>query len=477
MGKRPRYEVIAQREEKEALHKERVKNDYVILKKINKLSNLDLLDLCFSNDEVRTSVSRTMYKSNPSYESWVSLCSSGWGTVAGSSVLQNLRIVLSASDNFLDHKLSFVTFKRIFEYEKDFVRPINTWVPKSRNAHQQLLSLIRHLFAKYPTPSFLEKSFSTSERDGSNRGILLYIHMGAGKSLKTFTGFPNWLSLHNRSLHHLYTTPDEMDLVSALRRCQVLYMGGDEYIFNALMRANILRENLPVTRLNGETEYKPLHDEFWLTVMKFFIENRMIVTSKIAEVIDYINNIKYVTGRAMDENGRFHDVPPQHPNLSMKGRNPQTLIDQSDEWHYNRARLQRANQRLVQGNRYLPSSSMKDYSWQGSNIRNITIARGKDTKYHIIQLKSFFELRDEGTDMHHCVGTYASSCSNGKCAIFSVRQFIKGQFFQRTATIEVRGNNVEQIRGKYNRKPDDTTMNVIKDWAYDEVLNISKYAT
>lgn len=476
MGKCPRYEVIAQREEKEALHKEKVKNDYAILKKINKLSNLELLDLCLSNDNVRTSVSRTMYKSNPSYESWVSLCSSGWGTVSGAVILRNLRIVLSASDSFLDYKHSFDTFKKIFDYVTDFVRPIETWVPKSRNAHQQLLSLIRHLFAKYPTPSFLEKSFYTHEPGGGNRGILLYIHMGAGKSLKTFTGFPDWLSLHNRSLHHLYTTPDEMDLVPALRRCQVLYMGGDEYIFNALMRANILREPLPRTRLDGEDEFKPLHDEFWLTVMKFFIENRMIVTSKIAEVIDYINNIKYLRGREMDENGRFHDVPPQHPNLSMKGRNPQTLIDHSDEWHYNRARLQRVNQRMVQGNRYSPASSMKDYSWTGSSIRDCAIPRGKDTKYHIVQLKSFFELRDEGADMHHCVGTYATSCSSGRCTIFSVRQFTKGKFSQRTATIEVRGRNVEQIRGKYNRKPDDTTMNIIKDWAYDEVLNISKYA-
>jgi hypothetical protein len=471
MGRSPRYEIIAQRDIEENLYKEKTRKNYAILKRINKLSNLDLLDLCFKNDEVRKAVSSTIYKSNPSCQSWRHIGDSWNSDVKIHGVLRKLLVL---SDTFLDHEFNYPAIKKILQYEEDFVRPIDTWGPKSRNAHQQILSLIRHVFAKYPTPSFLEKYFMMGNVPNSE--VLLYIHMGAGKSLKTFEGFPKWLSIPNRSLHHLYTTPDTMDFVTAIRRCQVLYMGGDQYIFYALMRANILRENLPITKADGETDYHPRHDEFWQSVMKFFIEHRMIVPTKIAEVIDYINNVKFVDGREMDENGIFVAVNPPHRNFSMKGRNPQTLIDHSDEWHYNRTRIQRVNQRLVNNNRYVSTTKLKDYSWTGINIRNCTITRGKDTKYQIIQLKTFFELRDEGSDMHHCVGTYASSCSSGKSTIFSIRQFIKNTFTQRMATIELRGFNLVQIRGKYNRKPDDVTLSIIKDWARGELLTISSYA-
>lgn len=473
MGRCPRYIQVAIDEQKEAESKEKTKKDYAILRKINRVSNLDLLDLCFENEEVRKSVSGTLYKSNPSHQSWGHI-GGAWNT-NDISILQVLRKLLVLSDSFLDHEFNYPALKKILQYEKDFVRPIDTWVPKSRNAHQQIISLIRHLFAKYPTPSFLEKYFM--ERLGSNTEVLLYIHMGAGKSLKTFERFPTWLSIPNKSLHHLYTTPDTMDFVTAIRRSQVLYMGGDEYIFNALMRSNVLREILGTTRRGDETEFHPRDDEFWQSVMKFFIEHRMIIPTKIAEVIDYINNMKFVEGRERDEHGGFHYVPPPHPNFSMKGRNPQSLIDQSDAWHYYKSRLQRINNRLMRGRiQNRATVKLTDYSWNGVKIPNYSVAHGKETKYHIIQLKSFFELRDEGSDMHHCVGTYASSCNSGKCSIFSVRQSLRDQFQQRTATIEIRNNQIVQIRGKYNKKPGDTTLTIIKDWASFELLTISNYA-
>ena len=78
--------------------------------------------------------------------------------------------------------------------------------------------------------------------------------------------------------------------------------------------------------------------------------------------------------------------------------------------------------------------------------------------------------------MHHCVGSYASICSAGKCAIFSVRYYEHNKEKDTTATVEVRDERIVQVRGKYNRRPDDKTLSAIRDWANDEYLTIGTSA-
>lgn len=288
----------------------------------------------------------------------------------------------------------------------------------------------------------------------------MYLHLGKGKSMKNYDGYPKGMIIHNKASHHLYSTPEDTDFFLALRRIQVLYMGGNDYIFNALMRSNILRERVTLQR-----------EEFWLTVMKFFVENTMIEPSKISEVIDYIQFCKYQPGPYI--NGRM--TPPLHPNFSMKGRNPVSLINQSDEWHFQNQIFNRGNRQHAQLGHYI-QREVVDYSWNGLRISNDKIKRGKNKFYEIIQLKSFFELRDEGNYMHHCVASYAGSCKNGSCGIFSVREYVGDAFLDRTATIEVRGNSVVQVRGKYNRQPDDNTIKSIKEWSEKTKLTFSQYA-
>lgn len=163
-------------------------------------------------------------------------------------------------------------------------------------------------------------------------------------------------------------------------------------------------------------------------------------------------------------------IPPPHPTFSMKGRNPMSLINHSNEWHYHRQRQNRALGQLAKG------KSDVNFFWGGVGINDCEFKRGKNSMYEIIQLKSFFDLRDEGNSMRHCVATYATSCNTGKCSIFSVREYQFGVFVGRTATIEVRGREIVQVRGKMNRKPDDTTISIINDWSSNERLSLSKYA-
>lgn len=472
MGKVAKYIEIETNQVKNELLGKKAVDQYMITKKINKVSNLELLDLFFTDKNIRDNIG-SIYRSNPSYTSW-QIIRGYYNHDNGKCILRELRKLLVISDNFIGNERSLDVLKSVLDYKDQFVRPIETWSPKSRNVYQQLISLIRHLFAKYPTPSFLEKSFFS----GMFEGIYMYIHLGAGKSMKNYDGYPVNMIIHNKAAHHLYSTPDDMEFYTALRRVQVLYMGGDEYIFKALMRANVLRERLPISRVRktGEKDFSIdfTKEEFWLSVMKFFIDNPMIEPTKIAEVIDYIDNMKFKEHSTYVD-GRHVRVAPPHPNFSMKGRNPVSLINQSDQWHYERERLNRVNQRLANISRYSPKK-VENFFWTGRNIKDGLFKRGKKYKYKVIQLLSFYDLRDEGNEMHHCVATYASSCNSGRCAIFSVREYVDDHFNGRTATLEIRENTIVQIRAKYNRKPDDTTISVIKEWANYEMLGISSYA-
>ena len=474
MSKKPKYiEIELMEEAHKTSHKEKLEK-YSVSRKINKSTNLEILSLIRSDPATYGKITDHLYRSNPSYEFWSKFRNFHKDDVKMPNFICTLRKILTQNDNFTGCPKNFEGLEYILEHEIEFVRPIETWSPRSRNATNQFGSLLKHLFTLYDTPKFLEKSFYT----GDIEGIYMYLHLGKGKSMKNYDGYPVNMIIHKKAAHHLYTTPEDMNLYTALRRCQVLYMGGDDYIFKALMRSNQLRERIPVVRIckSGEKEFKVSfeHEEFWLSVMKFFIENTMIEPNKISEIVDYINHMKFVEINSYDE-GRHHLLPPPHPNFTMKGRTPMSLLTQSDQWHYEKERLNRVIQQ-TNTTRWGSNKKIQNFNWVGRKINNGLFTRGKKYKYKVIQLLSYYDLRDEGNEMHHCVATYAASCNSGACAIFSVREYIDDLFVGRTATIEVRGDGVVQIRAKYNKKPDDTTMSVIREWSSYEMLGLSSYA-
>ena len=109
-------------------------------------------------------------------------------------------------------------------------------------------------------------------------------------------------------------------------------------------------------------------------------------------------------------------------------------------------------------------------------IETQTLEEKINADYKVIQLNSFFQLREEGNYMHHCVASYANQCNFGNCSIFSVREYVGEEYIDTGATIEVRGNNIVQVRGKYNRKPDDMVIKVIKEWSDNTRFNFKEYA-
>lgn len=67
--------------------------------------------------------------------------------------------------------------------------------------------------------------------------------------------------------------------------------------------------------------------------------------------------------------------------------------------------------------------------------------------------------------MHHCVSSYVSRCVSGMTHIFSYKSNNEN-----TLTIEVSGNRICQIRGKFNRAHTNKELEVIRRWAREVSL-------
>jgi hypothetical protein len=446
----PRYLEIEIQEEKQKKAQQKALDQYALERKYNKAKPNQLFEYIIT--ETTHKPYNYLYNSN-NKSSWYEidnlLTYSKLTYNQKNNIINILRVILKKSETFIELYDNVVALKAIVDLYKDRIRDIEDWKPKKRNPHTLLSDLLNHLFAKYPVPEFLVKGFTKYDINS----ILLYTHIGAGMAIKKFELMPN-LVLNNKCYHHLQTTPDFCTFNEAFRRAQIISMGGNNNLFVTLMN----------TKLNIITNNKITieQDQFWITVIKFFIDNTMIEPDKIHEIIDYIYDQKFVNKRIQQPDGSYKNEP-QQPNFTIKGRTPMSLINQSDEWH----RLASINAKRAQN----------QTEWEPVEINDFHLTK-HDSKYDIIQLTKTKELIQEGNAMHNCVATYASACIKGYCSIFSLRytNFNEAHFKSSYVTIEVRNKQIVQIRARYNKKPDQYHLNLIKSWADQNKLSISNYA-
>lgn len=79
------------------------------------------------------------------------------------------------------------------------------------------------------------------------------------------------------------------------------------------------------------------------------------------------------------------------------------------------------------------------------------------------------DLIKEGKGLHHCVASYVKDVINGKCKIYFIRD--KEELDKSLLTVEVRRNEIIQVRGFGNRKPDDKEKCFINEWMKNKNLS------
>lgn len=313
------------------------------------------------------------------------------------------------------------------------VRELDDWQPTTRNAFRQLDGLLRHLFDQYgDVPQWVLEPWSSGEFQQSEVDMReLTIHVGSGRSLRSFPGLP--VRLTKRLEHEMRQAPGGCSFLEALRFGQLAARGALAWI-GPVLETRLGREIGP-------------DDEFWLGVADFFAATPMVDPRHFGPVCDWIHQKRAVG---------IEPEPPQ-PGFSLKGRTMAGVLAAVEHWHQKLARLPRHAGQLLTS------------TWTPLPVPDFV--SDPDERVTIRQIRVYTELVDEGRALRHCVASYLQSCQQGRCGIFSLK--VDGV---RALTLEVLpSRQIVQARGRYNRSLNEDERYWLKRWARDAQLTLSKY--
>jgi hypothetical protein len=278
------------------------------------------------------------------------------------------------------------------------VNPANTWVKDSLTAEGQLASLIRHLFAKYEVPAFMEHVFA----ENNKIHMLWYIQLGRGDSVHNLCGFP---AVFTKKMAHAFReTPATLNMEQAIRRAQALGYGANAAVAEAIAWSASLEE---IT-----------HAGFKAQVISFIAKNAPEVANvaAIQLVVEYAAEMQRADAA-----------------YSFKGRTWASVSRLAAEYHVEMAKRLAAE--ACNG-------------WVPAAIGNYEATDGATT-VTITQLTDSGALYNEGEAMSHCVADYEHECAQGHSAIFSLRAFAQGvEVHAIRATLQVFLETTELVQAK-----------------------------
>ena len=347
---------------------------------------------------------------------------------------------------FNEYYPGFVAFSRFCDY---WIRKPEDFRPKTHNPDRIFRALFEHLFCKYKTPMYFINIFKEREQyhgrdkkgkitfhnpcNGQTETELIMLSeilIGQGASVRDKRIYLP-IKLTAAMSHHFLQADEHHTYKSAARRAQVIGSGGSErlawYINDSKLGRNFD------------------DDDFWITVIAWFARQGMFDYNQIGPMIDYISHAKFDT----EFKEASQKWEPIIPNFQIKGRTVQSIMLAADLWHKDLA---------------VAKVTHTNYkSWKGCNIPNY-YADSESYEFEVVQLTTAAQLREEGSTMHHCVGSYAHSCANGSIAIFSARQKSKSDGTKKnilTIEVDLRYRRVTQARGKYNERPSPQAESVL----------------
>lgn len=366
----------------------------------------------------------------------VSVCSD---LVSGQPVIAQFG--WTAGNTFVDGLLALA------RHARNWLRLPTVWKPQTHNARRQFSSLARHLFSEWPLPSFMDSVWFLGNGRGAVQQQGWFLHVGGGQSIRT-ADLP--LPYTKRMAHHFMQAPADFTVEGALRWGQIHGLGGSERLARAIIG----------TRLGGDFE----HDDFWTTVLHFFIANPMLDLAHVGPIIDYIHQQRFVSQDVFVAPGVVERKGPAQPCFTMKGRTPASLLRQVESWH-----------------RTLAKTEQPKAEWPRSGIDAFEFVEGAERGgtlkiWTITELLSTKALLAEGRKMKHCVASYAHSCASGASSIWALDvETFEGRAKILTVEVENAARLICQARGKCNKLPGEKHRGILRRWAENAGLSLARY--
>lgn len=295
-------------------------------------------------------------------------------------------------------------------------------------------SLASHLFGEYPVPRFLAWCWLQQRTPEQRRAQQWFIAHARGRALRQL---PLPIALTRRMEHELLRTPDHMQLTPALRRAEVLGLGGSEALAQAVL----------ATPLAASTE----HGAWWRKALTWMVaRGDTLAPQHVARVVAYLH--------------------ARCDQVSLQGKTVASLLRDLD----------REAPVAGQGGRRRLAIAWPRSRWRALSLRiDRSAAEPRVAQWDLVELCDHEALRREGREMRHCVGCYAGRCRSGYARIWSLRhRWLCEDKVRSVLTIEIdpaRGRIV-QVRGKANRRPSGLPLELLERWASREALIIDPRA-
>lgn len=337
--------------------------------------------------------------------------------------------------------------KNLARFHRQFLRRIEEWPGAHGSIEQVVADLATFLLGKFRVPLFLSRVWfedDSSELDGQRQWFIGY---SRGKRFRDLC-LP--IAMTRRMERLFLASPDHFSLIKAMRRAEVLALGGTPELADTVLQ----------TRLGRSLE----HGDFWRSVLHFFVAKLAdLDLAQIGPMIDYFSAIRYETTEIHTPYG-IHRLAPEQPNYSLKGRSLASVMRAMEKWHQNLGFQQRRLQ-------CWPKSPWNSYTY----VEPSTKSDHPPVRWTIVELLTSHELQIESKVMHHCVVTYAGKCQRGQASIWSLRRRVMDQHGSKsilTFEVDPHRQTIVQIRGYRNRRAEGKPLRLLAKWANHEGLTI-----
>jgi hypothetical protein len=332
-------------------------------------------------------------------------------------------------------------------FSRNWLRPLSQWKPQTHNARRQFSSLARYLLAEWPVPTCMDSAWFKGTGEAATRQQDWFLHIGSGQNIRT-ADLP--IAYTKRMAHHFLEVPVDLAVEAALRWGQIHGLGGDARLAAAVI----------ATRIG--TEFA--NEDFWITVLRFFVANPMLDTAHIGPIIDFIHHQRFEPQDVFVRPGVAEQREPAQPNFTMKGRSVESLLRQVESWHKSLSKNHHAFAEW-------PKSGIECFEFAEGSERN-----GNLKVWTITELLNAKALSAEGRTMKHCVGSYARSCASGRTSIWTLEvESFEGRSKLLTIEVQNAARLVCQARGKCNVMPSEKHRAILRRWAEKAGLKMASY--
>lgn len=371
---------------------------------------------------------------------------------------------LAARSHLLDqvHPLSadmVPMLSRVAAYAGEWLRGPESWCPPSRLSPEESWSdLIRHLFVEWAVPEFFASVWRTR---GSLRMIERdwFCHLARGGSWRKAEGFP--ASISGRAVHFAIQAPARLTIFQALRWGQLVSLHASEALIDEVLEHGFISDL-------G-------HDELWSRLLAkvaaardFDAREFGVIADVIVELLqhDHVNRARLLVDLPLSELrrhafNRWRSLFDAAVKEGVRFRDADLC----------RAGL-RAELRHLSEATWAPMPDVSAYE--------VVCAEGFDrpSVWTFREKLCHAQLIVEGNELRHCVAGYWRRCRSGRSAIFSLRQIhpavVPVRYVARlTIEVERATRRIVQVRGKWNRRPEEFEYRLLTRWANAQDLTLA----